>query len=236
MKINVYKYDPSRDAAPYYVSGEIDYVEHMTGLHAIMRFDEQVAHVNFDHSCRARACGRCAMLINGVPSLACVTFLEDKEYTFEPLPGFRVVRDLIVDKHAMDDKLTDIYERVRVEPFDGETLRVDRAAFDDQTMMAAYGIEYCCRCGVCQAACPIMAQHLDDFAGPAALIATAYRHLDPLDQGDRVVEAVSNGLFRCIQCGTCDQVCAEEDIDHLGAWALLRAAAEECGIVPSYAK
>ena len=64
MKLNVFKFDPSTDAAPYYVSGEIEYVENMTGLAALMRFDEQVAHVNFDHSCRARACGRCAMAIN----------------------------------------------------------------------------------------------------------------------------------------------------------------------------
>lgn len=236
MKLNVFKFDPSTDAAPYYVSGEIEYVENMTGLAALMRFDEQVAHVNFDHSCRARACGRCAMAINGEPTLICTHFLEDGEYTFDPLPGFRVVRDLIVDKHSLDAKLSGVYDRVRLEPFDAETIRADRAVFDDNAKMMAYGMEYCCRCGVCQAACPVMAEHLDDFAGPAALLASAYRHLDPLDAGDRVLEAVSNGLYRCIQCGTCDAVCAEEDIDHLGAWALLRAAAEERGLVPSYAR
>lgn len=235
MKLTVYKFDPAVDAEPHYVSGDIPFEEHMTGLHAIMRFDEQVAHVNYDHSCRARACGRCAMMLDGRPTLMCTEFLTDEDHTIEPLRGFRVIRDLIVDKSAFDNQLTSIYNRVRVEPFDAETIAVDPSSFDRDTMMEMYGIEYCCRCGVCNAACPIMAEHFDDFAGPAALLAEAYRYLDPLDSGDRVMEAVNRGLYRCIQCGTCDQVCASSDIEHLKAWQILRAAAEERGIKPSYA-
>ena len=79
--------------------------------------------------------------------------------------------------------------KIRVEaPF------LDPSSFDRNTMMEMYGIEYCCRCGVCNAACPVMAEHFDDFAGPAALLAEAYRYLDPLDSGDRVMEAVNRGL------------------------------------------
>lgn len=235
MKLTVYKFDPATDAEPYYVSGEIPFSDHMTGLHAIMRFDEQVAHVNYDHSCRARACGRCAMMLDGKPTLMCTEFLTDEDHIIEPLKGFRVIRDLIVDKSAYDDQLTEIYNRVRVEPFDGQTIAVDPDTYDSDTMMELYGIEYCCRCGVCNAACPVMAEHHDDFAGPAAMLAEAYRHLDPLDSGDRVMEAVNRGLYRCIQCGTCDAVCASSDIEHLKAWQVLRAAAEERGIKPSYA-
>lgn len=236
MKLNVYKFDPAVDAEPYYVSGEVPFEEHMTGLHAVMWFDENVAHVNYDHSCRARACGRCAMMLNGTPTLICTHFMEDKEYTVEPLAGYRVIRDLIVDKHPLDARLSGIYDRVRVEPFDAETIAFDPATYDNETMMSIYGMEYCCRCGVCDAACPVMAEHHDDFVGPAGMLAIAYRHLDPLDRADRVMEAVNGGLYRCIQCGTCDQVCASSDIEHLKAWALLRSAAEERGLVPSYAK
>lgn len=235
MKLTVYKYNPAVDAAPYYVSGEVPWQEHMSGLHALMWFDENVAHVNFDHSCRARACGRCAMMLNGEPTLVCTQFLEDADYTFEPLKGFRVVRDLIVDKHTFDDQLTSIYNRVRIEPFNAETIAFDMAAYDRETMMNLYGMEYCCRCGVCTAGCPVMDEHHDDFVGPAAMLAIAYRHLDPLDTGDRVMEAVHQGLYRCIECGRCDEVCASSDIKHLEAWKILRAAAEERGIKPSYA-
>ena len=236
MKINVFKYDPAVDQAPYYISGEIPFEEKMTGLRALMRFDETVAHVNYDHSCRARACGRCAMMLNGEPTLVCTQFLEDKEYTFEPLKGFRVIRDLIVDKHDLDDQLSGFYNRVRIEPFNAETIKFDPATYTEEYKMEMYGMEYCCRCGVCNAACPALAAHPDGFIGPAGMLAIAYRHMDPLDKGDRVMEAVSNGLYYCIQCGKCDQVCHENDINHLAAWQRLRAAAEERGIVPSYAK
>jgi heterodisulfide reductase subunit C len=68
------------------------------------------------------------------------------------------------------------------------------------------------------------------------MIAIAYRFLDPLDQGDRVMEAVSNGMYRCIMCGKCDELCVQQDIDHLELWRTLRDAAAKRGIVPSYAK
>lgn len=235
MKLNVYKFDPSADKEPYFVSGEIPYVEHMTGLHALMYFDENVQHVNYDHSCRARACGRCAMMLNGEPTLICTHFLEDKEYTIEPLKGFRVIRDLIVDKHALDAELSGVYDRIRVEPFNAETIKFNPEDYSEETKMLIYGMEYCCRCGVCNAGCPIMAMNHEDFIGPAGMLAIAYRHLDPLDKGDRVIEAVNNGLFRCIQCGHCDEVCASSDIDHATAWKILRAAAEARGLKPSYA-
>ncbi len=236
MKLNVFKFDPSVDKEPYFVSGEIPYVEGMTGLRALMYFDENVAHVNYDHSCRARACGRCAMMLNGRPTLICTEFLEDKEYTIEPLKGFRVIRDLIVDKHSLDEQLTGVYDRIRLEPFNAETIKFDPATYDEKTKMLIYGWEYCCRCGVCNAACPTMDLHLDDFIGPAGMLAIAYRHMDPLDKGDRVVEAVSKGLYHCIQCGMCDQVCASSDIDHAQAWKILRDAAEARGLKPSYAQ
>ena len=129
MFLTVYKFDPAVDVEPYYVQGEVPFQEHMTGLHALMYFDENVEHVNYDHSCRARACGRCAMMLNGEPTLMCTHFLEDKDYTIEPLRGFRVIRDLIVDKSPLDAQLTGVYNRVRVEPFDAQTIAVDMSDY-----------------------------------------------------------------------------------------------------------
>jgi succinate dehydrogenase/fumarate reductase iron-sulfur protein len=234
MKIRVQKYNPQTDAKPYYVTGEVPFTDKMTGLHALMRFDEDVEHVNYDHSCRSRVCGRCAMNLNGVPTLICVERLEDRDYTFEPLAGFPVERDLIVDKHALDDKISGISQRIRVEPFDSETIKAP-AAYMESDMWTEYALDYCCRCGCCTAACPSYPMNAEEFIGPSAMIAVAYRHFDPLDQGDRVLEAVSGGLYHCIMCGKCDDVCKQQEIDHLGIWKRLREEAEKRGIKPSYA-
>jgi succinate dehydrogenase/fumarate reductase iron-sulfur protein len=236
MNISICKYDPAVDAKPYYVSGEVPYTENMTALHALKEFSETVEHVNYDISCRGRICGRCAMMLDGIPTLVCTYKLENRDHTFEPLEGYPVYRDLIVDKHALDDQLSGIYNRIMIEPYTEENYSVNEKNGEPAKWDTLYEIEYCCRCGVCSTACPVHSKFPDLYVGPSAMIATAYRYLDPLDQGDRVMEAVSNGLYHCIMCGTCDIVCPQEDIKHVEAWQMLRDAAKARGIKPSYAE
>ena len=57
MKVTVYKFNPATDAEPYYVSGEVPYTKDMSALHALKLFNENVAQVNYDYSCRGRLCG-----------------------------------------------------------------------------------------------------------------------------------------------------------------------------------
>ena len=63
--------------------------------------DLQDGSLAFRHSCRSGICGSCAVMINGQPKLACQTKLaevaEDGLIRLEPLAGFRVLRDLVVD-------------------------------------------------------------------------------------------------------------------------------------------
>jgi succinate dehydrogenase/fumarate reductase iron-sulfur protein len=235
MKWTIYKYNPKTDTEPTYVTGEVPFTENMTALHALMYFDENIEHINYDHSCRSRVCGRCAMDLNGLPQMICVAKLEDKDYTLEPLTGFPVVRDLVVDKHAFYDRITSISRRVCIEPFTTETIKADPATYTEDALWQTYGYEECCRCGCCTAACPAYQMNPQQFVGPSAMIATAYRRLDPLDQGDRVLEAVSNGIFHCIKCGNCDTVCPQSEIEHVKSWEEFMAEAEARGLKPSYA-
>lgn len=172
------------------------------------------------------------MALNGTPCLACVTLVEENgKNDVTPLPGFPVVRDLIVDKAKITDKVSKILARQRA--FDMSLDEV-KAPVDPEVYKKLEPLEYCARCGVCMAACPVVqASGTKSYIGPTGMIAIANRFYDPYDQGDRVVEAVQNGLWNCTECGTCDTVCKALEIDHLSVWKDLRAAAEAAGLKPA---
>ncbi len=228
MKITVTKYDPSMDAAPYTVDYEVPHKEYMTALEAMVYINENCEELAFDYSCRGRVCGRCAVMVDGNPTLACVTTIDDSNHTIEPLNGYPVVRDLVVDRHGLHDKLSKMRKRIRAT----EITHADVVApMDPEQYNCAESLEWCARCGVCNAGCPVlnMAGGAGKYVGPAGMVAIASRYYDPLDQGDRVIQAVQEGLYSCIMCGKCDEVCSALEIDHLAIWTDLRNAAKERG-------
>ena len=233
MKIKIQKYDPSIDEKPYWTEGEVEYQEGMSALQALVEFHEKVEPVSFDMSCTGSSCGRCAMTLDGTPCLACITPITDEDHEFAPLGSFPVIRDLVVNKDLLTEKIIDIQQRKQVEPFVEADLTPKNYSVEDNVVIDS--VERCIRCGVCMAACPVHKASPDEYIGPAPMIATAFRHLDPYDAKDRIADAVSDGLFRCILCGTCNSVCPQTEIDHLSVWKRLRADAEKAGMKPSYA-
>ena len=229
MKIQIQKYDPSVDDEPYVKEFDVAYHDKMTVLEALVTVNDEQEPVVFDYSCRGRTCGRCAMALNGQPCLACVTLVDEQgDNLIEPLPGFPIVRDLIVDKTVMTNRIADIMVRQRAFPLELEEVQ---APVDPATYAKIDPLEHCARCGVCVAACPVVnTLGPKEYIGPAGMLAIGLRYYDPFDQGDRVVQAVQNGLWNCTQCGTCDSVCKALEIDHQSVWADLRRAAEERGL------
>ena len=202
MKITVKRYDPSKDNAPYETTYEVPHDdEYMTLLQALVYIHENEEPLAFDFSCRGRMCGRCAMMLDGEPVLACVEPLPDGSHTVEPLAGLPVVKDLVVDKSQVQEKIAETYKRVRVAPLTEEDLQTYNMEDADEL----FGINYCARCQVCTAGCPA-------------------RAINP-------VEAVQGGLWDCTMCGTCTAHCNQLEIDHLAIWQKLRDAATERGLV-----
>lgn len=69
--------------------------------------------IGWECSCLVRKCGACAMRINGVPRLACSVFLRDIKsgrLLLEPLSKFPLVRDLIVDRRVIFDRLKEMQQ------------------------------------------------------------------------------------------------------------------------------
>jgi len=232
MKVKVQKFDPSVDAEPTMKEYDVEYRKNMTVLEALVAINTEQEPIVFDYSCRGRTCGRCAMALNGTPCLACVTLVDEEGVNeLTSLPGFPIIRDLIVDKAKVHERVSSIQIRQRANEL---TLDEINAPVDPEICAKIDPLEYCARCCVCTSACPVVQMNgLRDFVGPTGMIAIGLRYYDPYDQGDRVVQAVQNGLYDCIMCGICTEVCKSLEIDHLSVFNDLRAEAEARGLKPA---
>jgi len=101
IKFSIYRYNPDKDAKPYYQDYEVEVGEHDKKLlNALVKIKEDLDDsLSFRRSCREGVCGSDAMNINGKNGLACLTDLASlkQPIVLNPIPGLPVIRDLIVD-------------------------------------------------------------------------------------------------------------------------------------------
>ncbi len=162
------------------------------------------ATLMYRHSCHHSSCGTCACRINGIERLACTTRmadLEKGEILVEPLKGFPVITDLVVD-------VTGLYRDI------GTTWSYTRSSewnpgADTPPGVESYRrLENCIECGACVSACPAV-EEFDTFMGPAALAALD-RELAkrPENSMDLMAQAGSErGERQCIRALRCSAVC-----------------------------
>ena len=231
----VFRFDPTVDEEPRYETYEVPAKENQTALEVLHYINENIEPLNYDYCCRGGLCGRCSMTIDGAPSLACFTPMAEGKHTIDPLEGFPVVRDLVTDKNEVRTKIIDTrVELYTVDPLDINAMpEIDHDVYWNELDT----VNMCRECMCCYSSC--MAFNSKDlhesYAGPAALAHIAQRFLDPEDQGDRVLQAVTAGLYDCMDCGMCDQVCPAS-IPHLDLYAKLREEAEVRGLKPKSAE
>ena len=114
--------------------------------------------IRWECGCMQTMCGGCAMVINGVPALACATFVDEvkgKELVLEPLSKFPVVADLIVDRSIIQEDL------MKSKAFLDGIAASDKRQHDQQ-----YSVAKCLKCGLCLEVCPNYIPG-DEFYGPA---------------------------------------------------------------------
>ncbi len=184
--------------------------------------------VAFDSDCREGICGACGIVVDGRPhgprpgTATCMlplrAFRDGATITLEPLRtgAFPVVRDLVVDRGALDRVVqAGGYVSVRAGSApEANTIPVARDAAERALDAAA-----CIGCGACVAACP---------NGSAALFVGAkLRHLGLMPQGrpERarrtralVAAADREPLGGCTLHGECEAVCPKGiGLDVIGA-------------------
>ncbi len=211
-KFKIYRFDPSLDPEPGYASFEVETRPGERILDCLNRIRwEQDDSLAFRASCAHGVCGSDAIKINGRCGLACQILVKDvegDEITLEPLPTFKVIKDLIVD-------VTPFLERVRqMKPY-LQTLEpapeAERLQDPSDSKKLAEAIR-CIMCACCVGACPVSNEN-PDFLGPAPLVWAFRLIFDSRDQQTtQRLEAIDNpnGAWGCENHFECTRVCPKE--------------------------
>ncbi len=171
---------------------------------------EQDGTLTYRRSCAHGVCGSDAMRINGRNRLACKVLMKDlgSRITVEPMLGFPIIRDLVVDMEPFFAK----YEKIKPYLINDEpapaTERLqtpeERERYDDTTK--------CILCGACTGSCPSVWANRE-WVGPASIV-NAHRFIfDTRDRGaDERLRILSdrNGAWRCRTIFNCTEACPRD--------------------------
>jgi succinate dehydrogenase / fumarate reductase iron-sulfur subunit len=206
--LRVKRFERGKDREPYWSEYEVEAEPTdrlLDALHEVKwRQDGTLA---FRRSCAHGICGSDAMLVNGVNRLACKVLLKElgTRITVEPMRGFPVVKDLVVDMEAFFGKYRSVQPYLMAKSpapaKERQQSPEERERFDDTTK--------CILCGACTTSCPSFWSN-PDYVGPAAIV-QAHRFLfDSRDEGGEERLAVlgsRDGVWRCRTIYNCTDAC-----------------------------
>ena len=211
LTLRILRYNPETDEVPYYreYAVEVEPTDRVLDVLNTVKWYQDGA-VTYRRSCAHGICGSDAMRINGVNRLACKVLVRDvgATVTLEPLMGFRVIKDLVVDMEPFFAQYRSVLpffindtrppERERIQSVE------ERERFDDTTK--------CILCAACTTSCPSFWAN-DEFVGPAAIV-NAHRFIfDSRDEaaGERLERLNDReGVWRCRTIFNCTEACPRE--------------------------
>jgi len=211
LTLRILRYNPETDEVPYYreYAVEVEPTDRVLDALNMVKWYQEGA-LTYRRSCAHGICGSDAMRINGVNRLACKVLVRDvgDRVTVEPLMGFRVIKDLVVDMEPFFAQYRSVLpffindtrppERERIQSVE------ERERFDDTTK--------CILCAACTTSCPSFWAN-DEFVGPAAIV-NAHRFIfDSRDQaaGERLERLNDReGVWRCRTIFNCTEACPRE--------------------------
>jgi succinate dehydrogenase / fumarate reductase iron-sulfur subunit len=208
LHVKVKRYQPDQSDKPYWQEFTVNAESNDRFVDVLNRIKwEQDGSLTFRRSCVHGVCGSDAMRINGRNRLACKLLVQDvgTHISVEPMLGFPVIRDLVVDMDPFFAK----YEKIR--PYlinDEPEPRTERLQspeqherYDDTTK--------CILCGACTGSCPSIWAN-PNWVGPAAIV-NAHRFIfDSRDHGanERLgILSDREGVWRCRTIFNCTEAC-----------------------------
>ena len=212
LSLSIYRYNPEVDEKPYMKDYEITIPAKsdpmlLTLLERLKA--EQDVTITYRRSCREGVCGSDGMNINGTNALACITSLSQlntEKIVIRPLPGFPVVRDLVVD-------MSQFYQQYeRIEPYlqNDEVAPARERLQSPEERSQLDGLYECILCACCTSSCPSFWWTPDKFVGPAGLLQARRFLADSRDKAslhrlNKLKDPFS--VFRCRSIMNCANVC-----------------------------
>ena len=209
--LDVLKRQENKEAKPFWqefeieAEGELSIAAMLNELNARQKLTDksgkEAEPISWECGCMVKKCGACAMRINGLPELACSTFLQSlkgKVIVLEPLSKFPVVKDLIVDRSVVFENLKKI------------NLWLESDAYmTEYTHEIRYQSARCLMCGCCLEVCPNF-DFGKDFAGAIAPV-NAYRILNEeqdTSHHEQIAEKYRKHYFEgCGKSLSCQNIC-----------------------------
>jgi succinate dehydrogenase / fumarate reductase, iron-sulfur subunit len=212
IQLKVYRYQPEKNDKPYYDTFQVtaEPTDRVLDLLEYVRGDLD-GTLAYRRSCAHGVCGSDAMRINGRNALACKVLVQDlgsNEITVEPLLGYTVQKDLVVDMEPFFDQYRAVIPYLINDNPAPEKERLqspeDRLLIEDTTK--------CILCAACTTSCPSFWAN-DKYIGPAAIV-NAHRFIyDSRDRGaaERLkVLGSPDGVWRCRTIFNCTLACPRE--------------------------
>ena len=208
LLMRIKRYDPEKDSKPYWASYsvEADPIDRLLDALNTIKW-KQDGSLTYRRSCAHGVCGSDAMRINGRNRLACKVLARDvgEKVTIEPMLGFPVIKDLVVDLDQFFAKYESIKPYLITYDSEPGTERLQspeqRARYDEGTK--------CILCGACTSSCPSIWGN-PDWVGPASIV-NAHRFIfDSRDQARTERFAIlgkQEGVWRCRTIFNCTDAC-----------------------------
>jgi succinate dehydrogenase / fumarate reductase iron-sulfur subunit len=209
MRFRILRFDPERHRRPvlqdYEVALQPSDRKVLDALERLKAVDDSLA---YRRSCREGVCGSDAMNINGRNALACITPLEGlrEPVTLAPLPGFPVIRDLVVDMTQFFAH----YHSIRPYLVNDEPLPERERLQSPEERRRLDGLYECILCACCSGFCPSYWWNPDKFVGPAGLLQAQRFIVDSRDRATAERLAFLDDVYRLYRCRTimnCTEVC-----------------------------
>ena len=212
LSLSIYRYNPEVNDKPFMQDYEVEIPAKSDPmlLALLERLKaEQDPTISFRRSCREGVCGSDGMNINGTNGLACITTisqLKSDKIVIRPLPGFPIVRDLVVD-------MSQFYQQYeRIEPYlqnDGVAPARERLQSPAERSQLD-GLYECILCACCTSSCPSFWWNPEKFVGPAGLLQARRFLSDSRDTAtEHRLEKLQDpfSVFRCRTIMNCTTVC-----------------------------